>query len=116
MGNKSDFVPESFIKALQKGVPGFKRCSDKRQWYMAKLVWEEGLKRRRIGISMGAAAQWGQWVAPVVWTCQRLGSIRSGAWGTIAGLGRGKCGVRRRPQRASGGVEPTPAQEGLRRT
>ena len=53
--------------------------------------------------------------APVVRTCQRLGSIRSGAWGTLSGLGRGKCGVRRRPQRPSVGAEPALAQAGLRR-
>ena len=46
MSRKGDFVPESFIKALQKGIKGYQDWSEKQQWHMAKLVWEEGLKRR----------------------------------------------------------------------
>lgn len=46
MGSKSDFVPESFIKALQRGIGGYRKWTQKQQWRMAKLVWEEGLKRR----------------------------------------------------------------------
>lgn len=46
MGSKSDYVPESFIKALRRGIQGFKEWTDKQQWHMAKLIWEEGLKRR----------------------------------------------------------------------
>lgn len=44
MGSKSDFVPESFIKALQRGIGGYRKWTQKQQWRMAKLVWEEGLK------------------------------------------------------------------------
>jgi hypothetical protein len=46
MGSKSDYVPESFIKALRRGIQGFKDWTERQQWHMAKLVWEEGLKRR----------------------------------------------------------------------
>ncbi len=46
MGSKSDFVPDSFIKALQRGNLGFKAWTERQQWHMAKLIWEEGLKRR----------------------------------------------------------------------
>lgn len=46
MGSKSDFVPDSFIKALQRGNLGFRAWTERQQWHMAKLIWEEGLKRR----------------------------------------------------------------------
>lgn len=46
MGSKSDFVPEDFIKALQRGIRGFKDWTERQQWHMAKLIWQEGLKRR----------------------------------------------------------------------
>ena len=46
MSSKSDFVPESFIKALRRGIQGFKDWTERQQWHMAKLIWEEGLKRR----------------------------------------------------------------------
>lgn len=43
---KSDFVPESFIRALQKGIHGFRMWPERYQWHITKLVWEEGLRRR----------------------------------------------------------------------
>lgn len=46
MGTKSDFLPESFIKALQRDVQGFRNWPPKHQYLMAKLIWEAGLKRR----------------------------------------------------------------------
>lgn len=46
MSSKSDFVPETFIKALQRGVQGYKEWPPHKQWEMAKLVWEAGMKRR----------------------------------------------------------------------
>lgn len=46
MSSKSDFVPESFIKALRRGIKGYKEWPEHRQWQMAKLVWEAGMKRR----------------------------------------------------------------------
>lgn len=47
MGNRHEFVPESFIKALQAGISGFGNLSERHQFHLAKLVWEEGLKHRR---------------------------------------------------------------------
>ena len=45
-GKKSDALLESFIRALQRGIPGYSKWKPKQQWHMAQLIWEEGLKRR----------------------------------------------------------------------
>lgn len=46
MSSKSQYIPEDFIKALSRGIKGFKTWGDRQQWHMAKLIWEVGLKRR----------------------------------------------------------------------
>jgi len=46
MGSKDEYVLESFIKAMQRGIPGFRKLTDKQQARMAFLVWEEGTRRR----------------------------------------------------------------------
>lgn len=46
MASRNDFVPESFIKAMQRGVTGFKKLSAEHQVRMAWLIWIEGTKRR----------------------------------------------------------------------
>lgn len=47
MGSKDEYVPEDFVKALQKGVAGFRKLPDKHQVRMAYLAWEEGTRRRK---------------------------------------------------------------------
>ncbi len=47
MGNRHEFLPESFIEAFQQGIPGFGKLSERHQFHLAKLIWEDGLKHRR---------------------------------------------------------------------
>lgn len=47
MGSKDEYVPESFVKALQRGIAGFRKLTDRQQVRMAYLVWEEGTRRRK---------------------------------------------------------------------
>lgn len=46
MAAKSYFASASFIKALCKGIAGYRFLNDRQQFHFAQLIWEEGIKRR----------------------------------------------------------------------
>lgn len=47
MGIADDYVPESFLIALQKGVKGFKELTREHQVKLARFVWDDGSSRRK---------------------------------------------------------------------